>query len=270
MGVLEGEVGQPGEAAGGFVEGVEVLHLIVLEDVQGEVFGVEEPEAFGDDEFGDGGDNVGGGEGLARPVEFELAAGVAEFEGTAASFLDEGVEGGEPDGEEGEVEALGGVADAALGVGQGGGGQAHEDGDGEGEGAGDADDVKDEGDAHGVTHGFFDGVIGDEGEVEEVAEAVWVGLGVPTDVEGGGVFDHGAGGAWRVIPEADPAGLGVPDEEGEGEADDEDFPAWHADGFEAPEAEPEAFPERGGAGGSGHGRVIWPTGVLRWVRRSPS
>ena len=141
VGVLKGEVGQPGEAAGGFVEGVEVLHLVVFEDVQGEVFGVEEPEAFGDDQLGDGGDDVGGGEGLAGPVEFEFAAGVTEFERAAADFLDEGVEGGEPDGEEGEVEALGGVADAALGVGQGGGGQAHEDGDGEGEGAGDADDV---------------------------------------------------------------------------------------------------------------------------------
>ena len=97
-----------------------------------------------------------------------------------------------------------------------------------------------------------------------------MGLGIPADVEGGGVFDHGAGGAGGIIPEADPAGLGVPDEESKGEANNEDFPARHADGFEAPEAEPEAFPERGGAGGSGHGREIWPTGVLRWVRRSPS
>lgn len=98
VGVLEGEVGEPGEAAGGLVEGVEVLHLVVFEDVQGEVFGVEEPEAFGDDQLGEGRDDVGGGDGLAGPVEFEFPAGVPEFVRAATDFLDEGVEGGEPDG----------------------------------------------------------------------------------------------------------------------------------------------------------------------------
>lgn len=83
-----------------------------------------------------------------------------------------------------------------------------------------------------------------------------MGLGVPADVEAGGVFDHGPGSLGRIIPETDPAGLGIPDEKGEGEADDEDFPAGHADGLEAPEAEPKALPKRGGAGGSGHGREI--------------